>query len=397
MRPSRIAVLLVLAAAPLAAQQSAKLDVELHYATGGDAWVSTNKPAYIAVFDVSRTGVSQLYPVFSAQAEMQAGVERLVNLHTPAPLPSATPQGMGLVSLTAATGSSSSFIPRWPHMLLVVASSAPLRVGNAWASNIAINHNLYQEHHFTDTETDRGVAALVDLVRPEDPGAEVVLDRIEAISTSVNAGASYASYDPNKVAVGYDCVDGDNEYFSAVPTAGVMCTAMRVVPRSLLTPGLNASVVAAGTAPGKVDSAIRSDNLKKPNARSISDPEDIRRFIEAMKPHGTDAFKAATAVGGTPTRAGAEVVAPPQGANVNRRAFDGPTAHLTAPPSTGTPSEPGARMARPMERPMERPMAAPDRPATQGPTPAPTPAQKATISAPPPAPAPATPVKPPEG
>jgi len=41
------------------------------------------------------------------------------------------------------------------------------------------------------------------MVRPLDWAAEVVLDRIDAIATSlVNASGSYASYDPNKVAIG---------------------------------------------------------------------------------------------------------------------------------------------------------------------------------------------------
>jgi hypothetical protein len=342
MRPSRIAALLVLAAAPLASQQAAKLDVELHYATSGDAWVTTTKPAYIAVFDISRTGVSQLYPQFTEQAEMQAGVERQVNLHSPAPLPGAS--NSSLVALSTPTGGSTS-IPRWPHTLLVVASSEPLRVGNAVSSNIAINHTLYQEHHFTDTETEQGIAALVDMVRPLDPGAEVALDRIEAISTSVNAGSSYASYDPNKVAIGYECVDGNSEYFAVVPNAGAYCTPVKTVPRPVPTPAVNASVVAAN-APGTVDSARAAKNLKTPDARSINNPDDIRRFIEA---------------------------------NVNRRAVDGQAPHFNAHPSPAAANDQGVKPLRAS--------AAPVRPATTAPAPAPS--QKATISAPPP-------VKPPQ-
>lgn len=347
MRTSRIAALLAFTAAPLAAQQPAKLDVELHYATGGDAWVTTNKPAYIAVFDVSRAGVSQLYPVFTEQSEMQAGVERLVNLHAAAPLPAASVQAASsLVALTTPTGPP-TFIPRWPHMLLVVASSEPLRVGNQLASNIAINHSLYQEHHFTDNETDQGIAALVDLVRPADPGAEVVLDRIEAISTAVNAGSSYASYDPNKVALGYDCSDGNNEYFAVVPNPGANCVAVRTVPRSLLFPTQNASIVSS-SAPGRTDTAVVAKQVKQPDARNVSDPAAIRAFIEAMKPHGANAFKAATEVGGTPATARVEAVAPPErAATVNRRQADPSFPRISAEPRAFPAEQGGARIARP--------------------------------------------------
>lgn len=365
MRPSRIAALLVLAAAPLTAQQAGKLKVELHYATGGDAWVATSKPAYVALFDISRAGVSQLYPIFSAQAQMQAGVERRVNLHVPAPLPvTETPWSSSLVALSA--------VPRtnlqWPHILLVVASTSPLRVGNAWASNVSINHSLFQEHHFTDTETDEGINALVEMVRPLDPEAEVVLDRIEAISQSVNAGSSYASFDPNKVALGYDCVDGNNEYFSVVPNMGANCTALREIPRTLLSPNANASV--ATVTPGKADTAsVSAKQRKQPDTQNISDPAQIRAFVDAMKPRGSNAFKAAAAVGGTPPTATLPADA---AAKVNRRLGDAAAPHINAQPKT-YPADRGApRQARPNAPP-------------QAPRGEPTPASRPTIS-PPPAP-----------
>jgi hypothetical protein len=78
---SRAAVVLVLAVPVLGAQQVARpaapdagsLVAEVHYTTGGDAWFTTNKPAYVALFDVSRGGVAQLYPTFTAQATELSG------------------------------------------------------------------------------------------------------------------------------------------------------------------------------------------------------------------------------------------------------------------------------------------------------------------------------------
>ncbi|MFI5232218.1 MAG: hypothetical protein ACHQSE_06870 [Gemmatimonadales bacterium] len=303
MRLTRIAALLAGVVVPmaLAAQQAARpdaprpeaLEAEVHYATGGDAWFSTNKAAYVALFDVSRGGVTQLYPTFSAQATELSGTSVRVEMRSAAALPGAGPfSGSSLVALNTPVGGASA--AGWPHTLLLVASTQPLRIGSSWASNIAINNDLVRNHQWNDLDTDAGIAAVVDLVRPLDWGAEVATDRVP-LATPARYASSLA-YDPNRVAVGYSCMDADRQFISPVPQLGAYCVALREFPARTGT--VNASTVAA-TAGGTADStrrvvlqahgaatgpaAPRISEQKHGDVQSISDPNDIRKFMESMK------------------------------------------------------------------------------------------------------------------
>src|SRR5437879_4118076 len=131
MRPSAVAVMFALVAPVLAAQQATvksaaapgDLDAELHYPAGQNAWIATNKPAYVALFEVSRSGVAQIYPTFSAQAEYPTGSQRRA-IDVPYANLFGGSLGSSLTGLHAATLQDGG----WPHMLLLVASTSPLRV-----------------------------------------------------------------------------------------------------------------------------------------------------------------------------------------------------------------------------------------------------------------------------
>ncbi|HEV8409057.1 MAG TPA: hypothetical protein VGQ30_01025, partial [Gemmatimonadaceae bacterium] len=293
MRVIRIASAVSLFASVLAAQQTApsarhegKLEAEVHFTTDGSTWFTTNMPAYVALFDVSRTGATQLYPTFSAQARVPAGTFRDVALRFPAALPGYGGQSSSLTPIafagTTRTGGG------WPHTLLLVASTAPLRVGNPTETNISLNNKLFQEHHFTDVETEEGIKAIVALVSPVDSYADVVTDQVASLPGAVRALALSASYDPSRVSVGYSCHDGNNTFYSAVPQLGASCTALREIPPGLMHPAVPGPVVNASVASAKVDSANASVKRSPVGeSRNISDPEEIKRFMETLRSSGT--------------------------------------------------------------------------------------------------------------
>src|SRR6185437_14615613 len=193
MRSTALAVMFALATPVLAAQQATvttvaapgDLDAELHYPTGQNAWIATNKPAYVALFDVSRSAVTQIYPTFSAQAEYPTGTQRRA---IDVPYANLFGGSSSLIGLHAATLQDGG----WPHMLLLVASTSPLRVGSPWMTEITLNHDLLRQHHVDDLQTDGGIEALVDLVKPLDPDAEMAYDRLDGFRRGMTqyAGAT---------------------------------------------------------------------------------------------------------------------------------------------------------------------------------------------------------------
>jgi hypothetical protein len=297
MRVIRVASALSLFASVLAAQQTApaaaspsgKLQAEVHFTTDGSTWFTTNMPAYVAMFDVSRTGVVQLYPTFSAQASVPAGTFRDVALRFPAALPptAAQPAALTPVSVAGTTGANYG----WPHTLLLVASTAPLRVGNPVESNISMNNKLLQQHHYKDVETPEGIKAIVAMVSPVDSYADVVTDQISSLPGSVRALASNATYDPNRAGVGYMCQDATHTFYSVVSQLGASCSALRVMPPG----GANASSELPSvplTTPGPVTQTkvVAADSVKAAVKRSpgaetqnISDPAAIKRFMESLR------------------------------------------------------------------------------------------------------------------
>ena len=268
--------------APAAVSQSGKLQAEVHFTTDGSTWFTTNMPAYVAMFDVSRTGVTQLYPTFSAQAGVPAGTFRDVALRFPAALPPSAAQPAALTPVSVAGTSGANY--NWPHTLLLVASTAPLRVGNPVESNISLNNSLFQQHHFTDVETPEGIKAIVALVSPVDSYADVVTDEISSLPGSVRALASSATYDPNRSGIGYACTDGNNTFYSAVAQAGANCSAVREIPPGLATPGF-ASPSSVAYANRFLDtSAAKPSHATASDGKTIiSDPAAIKRFMESLR------------------------------------------------------------------------------------------------------------------
>lgn len=293
MRTTLIAGVLAVVAPALAAQtvvqseapRAAALTAEVHYGTAGDAWITTNKPAYVALFDVSRGGVTQLYPVFSEQAAELAGPSLRVELRSPM-------AGTGRSSLVSLNGPGlGANAQGWPHTLLLVASTQPLRVGNSWTTNISLNNALVRDRDWNSLTTDAGVDAVIGLVRPTDGRAEVVTDEAQTATPALYA--SSLSHDPNFTVLGYNCYDATSMFVSLTPVLGASC----FPTRDLSSNALASRSVHAAAGPASTDTTrVLSTNARpaasgtsristnrQPDVQSISDPAAIRKFMEDIK------------------------------------------------------------------------------------------------------------------
>jgi hypothetical protein len=263
-----------------APQESGALVAKLHYTDASDVAFSTNKPAYVAIFDLSRSYVSQLYPTFSAEAAQRAGTYRRIDLSHLTSYVAPSVGSSSLVPLNASFGAGRAGLT---HTIVLVASTAPLEVGNPYASNIALNSRLFGEQHWTDLQTAPGINALVALVRPLAANAELAIDQIEVLPQTPRVLAALA-YNPSIVTLGYSCFDGRRTFFVPVPTSAAICTAVRTVPAAALNPG------APRRTGSKADSAVRArraassrTNAATSSTTNISDPAEIRRFLDDLK------------------------------------------------------------------------------------------------------------------
>src|SRR5471032_2612582 len=103
------------------------LEADLHYASGTDTWASTNKPAFVVLFVVTRTSISQIYPTYAAQGAYPVNTEhRLVSIGQAGPY---SPEALGGLYSSSVSGGRTS-VGAWPQTLLLVASTSPLRVSS---------------------------------------------------------------------------------------------------------------------------------------------------------------------------------------------------------------------------------------------------------------------------
>jgi hypothetical protein len=269
--------------------QPGDLDAQLNYSTGGDTRITTNKPAYVALFDLSRTGVTQIYPMFSGQAEYPTGPEhRTISV----PNTSLTGGSVYFASSLMGLGGFPQIHDRWPHVLFLVASTSPLRVGGPWTTNIALNHDLIAQHHFADVQSDGSIEALVDLIKPLDPNAEMAFDRVDAIPSGVSQYASYSPGAMHTSFLGYYCSTWGQAgtYFTLIAiqdeASGNICTAV-----------LPTKNVPQNTPPR--DTAAQSMRIARAASAShkTGDPAAIRSYVEAYR--STHPFEQAAGQGGT--------------------------------------------------------------------------------------------------
>ena len=373
MRAIRVALAVALIAPVLAAQAPVRhaaanvgaLEVDLHYNPGADNWVTTNKPAYVAVFDLTRTSASMIYPTFSAQAEHPIfSGQRIVNVPSSA-FSSAGMFGGGTSLFSAMSSYSGGYsgagfangVGGWPHTLLLVASTSPLRVKNPWSTNIELNHVLIQRQ-FLNLQDEAGIKAIVDLVHPDDPTAEMAYDYVEGIPAR---GAYYADNEFGPTRTGPLLFSCSNPAFviQGSPQGQYLAPLCPVaIPPKATGPLTPPKDTATTTTPANV-------NRKVGDSRIITNPDDIRRFIEENR--RSDPNGVAKVQGAALTSQAAQAARAPSGStvNVNRREGDAAQFHNAPKPAVDRPAVNG-----------------PTAPATrfiapQNPTSAPTPAPSA--------------------
>jgi hypothetical protein len=361
------------------------LEADLHYATGTDTYVSTNKPAYVALFVVGRTGISQIYPTFSAQAEYPIGKEhRLVAVGQAGSYsPSAGFFGSSLSPFSYTGGGGR--INAWPTTLLLVASTSPLRVSSPWTTNLDLNHKLIQRG-LIDLQSEAGIETIIDMIRPLDPDAEIAYDRtdgIQARAAQYFADDGFNIRNRAGVAPVYNClVYGQQQ----LPTGGLWMPVCAIPypapPTKPITPPKD---TATGTVP--VTPAANVNRRVASDKHVITDPDEIRRFVEEHGGRRSDADGTNRIAGssGEKIHAGnsensqnsANAPSPDKStANVDRRQHDGTDAKNT-PRATST--------DHPSIKQQDRPAPAPRReesPRVSAPPPAPMPAPAASPAAP---------------
>ena len=187
MRFARALTLTLFVALPIGAQQptvvnqptAEPLSARLNYTGGGLVSFESNRPAFVALFDVTRDGLRQLYPESRYQAELATSFRYLTN-----------PVSRGFGGFRSPLFWNSMYgwsgygfggyltSPQW-HTLLLVASSAPLRMGYAMSNEIRVSNALYRQGLGFRMDTDAGFAAIIQQISPTGSDAEITMDWLD--------------------------------------------------------------------------------------------------------------------------------------------------------------------------------------------------------------------------
>ena len=317
MRIARILPLAGLLALPLRAQESA-LDARLVYSGYGTPSVEISKPAYVALFEVTASGVMQLYPSRTSQLHQLMGagrtffspqdmafVERINQGFMYDPFSQLlfasaysnysqsvySPYGSGWAS----SGYNNSIGRRG---LFLVVSTEPLELGAPISTQVRLNRTLYAMGHHFDLNVSSGLEALTALVASSNPAAEIATDFVPVLETYQSmADGLYDGYGTYLTGCGR---------FGAVPVIdawryGAMCPAGVIVlappsgtgapttPGGPWTPRKPVPVECAGcgieNGPGNVARLGGSDGTTATSSdgAKITDPERIRSFLADLR------------------------------------------------------------------------------------------------------------------
>jgi hypothetical protein len=339
MRIARMVPLVALLALPLFAQEPA-LDARLVYSGFGTPSFEINKPAYVALFEVSASGVMQLYPSRTSQLHQLMGEGR--TFFSPQDMAFIERMNQGFMfdpfsqSVFASNYSMHSMYSmyssgysiyssggRWSNTiftygrrgLFLVVSSEPLALGAPITTQIRLNHALYAQGHHFDLNRESGLDALTALVTSTSATAEIATDFVPILEQYGTLADGFFS--------GYETYLTNCGRFGAIPvidawrygalcSAGVIVQAVPPLPATPGTPGTPApgtpgSPVAPGTTGGcgpQYGSEIvpctgSTGGTVGPQGEvtRISDPERIRAFLDEMRDRST----------GTPSLAGAAI------------------------------------------------------------------------------------------
>ncbi|MBI1808457.1 MAG: hypothetical protein HYR75_01055 [Gemmatimonadetes bacterium] len=282
MRLARLALLALTLGAPLRAQDvtpasTAPLTATLHFASYGDMWFDSNRPAYFAVFELSSQNLYQLYPTWGRQGQ---------DALTTAYAPSAATYGRPNLYFAQrqiyydrmwsyATYPGRSYLGEM-HTLLLVASTRPLNIGSPLEAD-RLQWTLARQGHAFDLDRDSGIDALVALVTPGASDDEVAVDMMMVDPSQVWGANAYDAsgatglslYCPGRFDSIYDWMPWEfSDYY---------CNPYYLNPYFPPTP-------AQPLPPQRTTEEMVAIPLKmKDGTNQTSDPEEIRRVMDRLR------------------------------------------------------------------------------------------------------------------
>lgn len=310
MRIVRALTLTLLVALPLASQQptvvrqptAAPLSARLNYSGSGYISFESNRPAYVALFDVTHSGLRQLYPESRYQAEL-ATTFRYVD--TPI-----AHGGSGFRSplfWNAMYGWSGygfgNYLasPQW-HTLLLVASTSPLTMGYAMANELKLSNALYRQGLGFRMDTDEGFSAIVSQLSPTEADAEVTMDWIDVPPTMYPGYNGFNAGGFCFPAFGF--LTGFNTYYTSAAYCGYQryLNSLRgLVASGPVTTAKPVSPVDTAATVGGGDKTNRTRN-----GGGAQSSEEIRRIVQQLRDAEGGGRSATYKLGGatTATRGG---------------------------------------------------------------------------------------------
>lgn len=313
MRIARMVPLAAFLALPLTAQEPA-LEARLVYSGFGTPSFEINKPAYVALFEVSASGVMQLYPSRTSQLHQLMGAGRTFF----------SPQDMAFIErinqgfmydpfsqvLFASNYSAYSTYAsprRWFNSiyttfgrrgLFLVASTEPLDVGAPVTTQIRLNRTLSSHGHHFDLNRESGLDALTALVTASSAQAEIATDFVPILeeygTLADGLYGEYGLYLTHCSRFGAIPVI-DAWRYGALCSAGVIVQAVPPVPTTPGTPGTPATPAGPGTVGGGGCGPQYGSEIvpcggsgggtvgTQGDGTRITDPERIRAFLAEMR------------------------------------------------------------------------------------------------------------------
>jgi hypothetical protein len=298
-----------LIAAPLAAQSSVPLKATLTYnESSAETNFESNKPAYFALFDVTRQSMLQVYP--AAQYEYDRGGDitfgRVNWFHTRTnsyfdsylgwgTQPYGPSGGWPTGWLSQASAANwGGFGGNWltgsgdSHTLLLVASTSPLNVSAGLKSQIGLRQVLFNKGYRFRLDSDDALDALIESISPSDPEAEVAIDWVVTQASPLmvyearfNPRLSLPyygySYCYSAVLMGY--------YFVPSYYASVYCS---IIPRNLLGgiaqgPAVGAIAPSPTSPPTTIVEGVLTKKAEDMNGTSGRKDEAIRQIYQTLK------------------------------------------------------------------------------------------------------------------
>jgi len=286
MRIVRALTLTVLVALPLASQQptvvnqpTAPLSARLNYNGSGYISFESNRPAYVALFDLTRSGLRQLYPESRYQAELATTFRYLDTPISRGGGGFRSPlfwnsmygwSGYGFGNFLAS--------PQW-HTLLLVASTTPLKMGYALSNELKLSNALYRQGLGFRMDTDEGFSAIVSQLLPTEGDAEVTMDWLDVPPSMHPAYSEFSAGSFCLPAFGF--LTGFNAYY----TNSAYCGYQRYVNslRGLIASGPVTSakpVVPVDTA-ATVGGRDKTNGTR--NGGGAQSQEEIRRIVQQLR------------------------------------------------------------------------------------------------------------------